>query len=102
MKSKEEEILAKTVKGINSKSTLDREERERDDRRQKAVPWISLKQWSALDKLSTIPPFNQPNKSNMEKNLSAHIEMNAREWLIYVNDKDFLDMNMNRKATTRK
>ena len=61
-----------------------------------------MKQWSAIDKLSTIPPFNQPNRSNMEPNLAAHIENYPREWLIYVNDKDFLDMTMNKSATARR
>ena len=76
----------------------DREEREKFDRRQKIAPWISYKQWQAIDKLSTIPPFNQPNRLNMEATLAQHVENNPEQWFKYVNDREFLDMAMNKAA----
>ena len=46
----------------------------RDKRRAEVAPWITKGMWDSIDKLSKIPPFNQPNRKNMEPNLAAHIE----------------------------
>jgi hypothetical protein len=71
------------------------ENKERAEKRQRVAPWISAKQWQSIDKLSTLPPFNQPNRTNMEPNLACHVENNPMVWLAYVNDKEFLNMTMN-------
>lgn len=73
-------------------------EYENFQRRKKLAPWITQKQWAAIDKLSTIPPFNQPNRSNMESNLSRHVEKNPDLWYKYVNDQEFLNMAINNAA----
>jgi len=33
-----------------------------------------------------LPPFNQPNRSNLEPNLASHIENNSKMWFNYVNE----------------
>ena len=73
-------------------------DKEREEKRKRVAPWISQKQWAALDKLSTIPPFNQPNRGNMEANLVTHIENHPNVWYNYVNDKDFLNSAINQAA----
>ena len=65
-------------------------------RRKAKIPWISRDQWRAIDKLSLIPPFNQPNMKNDNVNLSSHIEAHPSQWQDYINGKQFLDYTMAR------
>ena len=57
----------------------------RDKRRAEVAPWITKGMWDSIDKLSKIPPFNQPNRKNMEPNLAAHIEKYPHIWYSYIN-----------------
>ena len=50
------------------------------ERKKKVAPWISKSVWVALEQLSKIPPFNQPNIRNPSMNLIHHIEKNSKEW----------------------
>ena len=47
------------------------------NRRKIACPWVDATQWKAIDKLSRIPPFDQPNLRNKEACLADHIEKHS-------------------------
>lgn len=68
-------------------------------RRAKVCPWINAAQWKAIDKLSQIPPFNQPNLSNKESCLAVHLEQNPEQWFAYVNGNQLLNYTMARFTT---
>ena len=64
-------------------------------RREKDIPWISKKQWRAIDRLSKIAPFNSPNPDNKNAGtLAAHIEANPRLWWDYINGRKMTDYTM--------
>ena len=67
--------------------------------RSEKIPWINTRQWKAIDKLSQIPPFNQPNLNNKEQCLAVHIEQNHEEWFRYINGNQLLDYTMARFTT---
>ena len=54
--------------------------------------------WDSIDKLSKIPPFNQPNRKNMEPNLAAHIEKYPHIWYRYINKEQASAMANNTEA----
>ena len=56
--------------------------------------------WESIDRLSTIPPFNQVNRGNHEPNLAVHIEKNPQVWFHYVNNADFVN-DAQRKLSKR-
>lgn len=51
-----------------------KKQKQVDKNREKDIPWITSRQWRAIDRLSRIPPFNQPNPENKAANLAQHIE----------------------------
>lgn len=68
------------------------------NRRKKACPWIDAAQWKAIDKLSRIPPFDQPNLRNKEACLADHIEKHSQEWHDFVTGAQIIDYTMARFA----
>lgn len=86
---------------IDEKKIKEKQKQEEEvaARRQKTCPWITASQWKAIDKLSQIPPFNQPNLSNNQPSLAMHIESNAEQWFRYINGNQLLDYTMARYTT---
>ena len=65
---------------------MEEEENKIMESRIKAAPWITRQIWEGVEKLSQIPPFNQPNEENEFPNLIEHIQANADSWKLYLHE----------------
>ena len=102
--SLEKDIFNPQNLGKNSKEPRDLveelvSEEKKFEARQTKIPWITRDQWKALDQLSKITPFNQPNTKNKCKTLSEHVEKYPQKWHDYLNGRDFQDTTMAKYTT---